>query len=146
MQRRHLLTAATGIILTQQNGLWRSARAEPLGPWRAAPASTATDPRLRAAAWAVLAPNPHNRQPWLMRLDGTDTMTLFCDLDRRLPETDPFDRQILIGLGAFLELFRLALLEQGLDASITPFPEGEPQPRLDARPDPTPPRGDPRVC
>jgi hypothetical protein len=134
MQRRHLITAATGIILTQQNGLWRSARAEPLGPWRAAHASTATDPRLRAAAWAVLAPNPHNRQPWLMRLDGADTVTLFCDLDRRLPETDPFDRQIVIGLGAFVELFRLALLELGLEADITPFPEGEPQPRLDGRP------------
>lgn len=134
MQRRHLLSAATGIILTQQDGLWRSARAEPLGPWRAAPASTATDPRLRAAGWAVLAPNAHNRQPWLMRMDGADSMALFFDLDRRLPETDPFDRQGLLSLGGFLELFRVALLEQGLEASITPFPEGEPQPRLDRRP------------
>ena len=82
----------------------------------------------------MLAPNPHNRQPWLMRLDADGGMTLFCDLDRRLPVTDPLDRQITIGLGAFLELFRLALAEQGIAATITPFPEGEPAPRLDRRP------------
>jgi hypothetical protein len=136
--RRTLLTAAAGLLLTGEGGLWRVARAttapDPVGPWRAAPAVRHADPRLNAAAWAVLAPNPHNRQPWLMRMEGADAMSLFCDLDRRLPETDPFDRQILIGLGAFLELFRLALLEQGWEAAITPFPEGEPQPRLGARP------------
>jgi hypothetical protein len=133
-RRRTLLTAATGLLLTVEGGLWRVARADPLGPGRAAPLARHADPRLLAAAWAVLAPNPHNRQPWLMRMEGTDTVSLFCDLDRRLPGTDPFDRQIVIGLGAFVELYRLALLEQGWEATVTPFPEGEPQPRLDARP------------
>ena len=33
---------------------------------------------------------------------------IFCDLDRRLPQTDPFDRQILIGFGCFLEIARIA--------------------------------------
>ncbi|MEI6161788.1 MAG: hypothetical protein WCP77_18280, partial [Roseococcus sp.] len=92
------------------------------------------DPRIAALAWAVLAPNPHNRQPWLMRLVGTDTIMLHVDLERRLPVTDPLDRQILIGLGCFTELLRLAAAERGLAAEVTPFPEGEPQPRLDARP------------
>ena len=85
-------------------------------------------------AWAVLAPNAHNRQPWALRLVGADTALLFCDLDRRLPATDPFDRQILISLGCFVELYRLAAASRGFAADITPFPEGEPQPRLDARP------------
>jgi hypothetical protein len=133
-RRRTLLTAAAGLVWTAEGALWRVAGAEPLGPWRAAATARHADPRLNAAAWAVLTPNPHNRQPWLIRLDGADAVTLFCDLDRRLPETDPFDRQIVLGLGAFVELFRLALLEQGWEATITPFPEGEPQPRLDARP------------
>lgn len=132
--RRTLLTATAGLVWTAQGGLWRVARAEPLGPWRAAAAARHADPRLNAAAWAVLAPNPHNRQPWLIRLEGADGVALFCDLDRRLPETDPFDRQIVIGLGAFVELYRLALLEQGWETVVTAFPEGEPQPRLDARP------------
>jgi hypothetical protein len=51
----------------------------------------------------VLGPNPHSRQAWLIRLEGAGSVALFCDLERRLPETDPFDRQIVIGLGAFVE-------------------------------------------
>jgi hypothetical protein len=84
----------------------------------------------------VLAPNPHNRQPWIAELPAAarDTVVLHCDLDRRLPATDPFDRQITIGLGAFAELCRLAAAEEGRAVTLTPFPEGEPAPRLDARP------------
>ena len=46
---------------------------------------------------------------------------LFCDLDRRLPVTDPQDRQITIGLGAFLELMRMAAAQDGLRADIALF-------------------------
>ncbi|WP_375210459.1 Acg family FMN-binding oxidoreductase [Hyphomonas jannaschiana] len=102
-------------------------------PWRRATQGLG-DPRLNAAAYAILAPSPHNLQPWMIRLEGDDSMTLFCDLDRRLPETDPPDRQTTIGLGAFLELLRQAAAEQGHRLDITPFPEGEPGARLDARP------------
>jgi len=102
-------------------------------PWRQA-AKGFGDVRLNAAAYAILAPNPHNLQPWQIRLDGDDSLTLFCNLDRRLPYTDPPDRQTTIGLGAFLELLRQAAAEQGFRAEITPFPEGEPGDRLDARP------------
>ncbi|GJL90620.1 Acg family FMN-binding oxidoreductase [Hyphococcus sp.] len=102
-------------------------------PWKAAGTGFG-DPRLDALSWAVLAPNPHNRQPWLVRLDDAHSLTLFCDLDRRLPVTDPPDRQICIGLGAFVELMRIAAAEQGFALEIAAFPEGEPQPRLDARP------------
>jgi hypothetical protein len=92
--------------------------------------------RRRFLSYALLAPNPHNRQPWLARLDGTNSLTLFCDLDRRLPATDPYDRQITIGFGTFLELLSLAAAEEGYRADITPFPEGSPAVagRLDARP------------
>ncbi|MEL6259350.1 MAG: twin-arginine translocation pathway signal protein, partial [Pseudomonadota bacterium] len=100
--------------------------------WREA--GQETEFRRRALSYALLAPNPHNRQPWLVRLDGETALTLFCDLDRRLPETDPFDRQITIGHGAFLELLRLAAAEQGYRADITTFPEGAPGHRLDQRP------------
>ena len=81
--------------------------------------------RRRFLSYALLAPNPHNRQPWLVRLDGDDGLTLFCDLDRRLPETDPYDRQITLGCGAFLELLSIAAAHEGYRTDITPFPEGE---------------------
>ncbi len=103
-----------------------------LEPWRRA--GTANDPRLRALSYAILAPNPHNRQPWMVELRGEDALLLHCDLERLLPETDPFDRQILIGLGCFLEILRMAAAEQGFLAEITPFPEGAPGERLDRRP------------
>jgi hypothetical protein len=131
--RRHLLAALAG-TLSLDGRLLRAAPADPLAPWRAAPAATHADWRVRAAAWAVLAPNPHNRQPWLITLDGADAALLSCDAARRLPATDPFDRQITIGLGAFAELFRMAAAAEGRGVAIDAFPDGEPQPRLDARP------------
>lgn len=45
--------------------------------------------RRRFLSYALLAPNPHNRQPWLLRLIGQDSLALHGDLDRRLPVTDP---------------------------------------------------------
>ena len=99
--------------------------------WREA--GSPAEYRRRFLSYALLAPNPHNRQPWLVRLDGEDSLTLFCDLDRRLPETDPFDRQIVLGCGAFLELLSIAAAHEGYVAEITAFPDGDAAPRLDAR-------------
>ncbi len=101
-------------------------------PWREA--GTPTEYRRRFLSYALLAPNPHNRQPWLVRLVGEDSLELYCDLDRRLPETDPFDRQIVLGCGTFLELLSIAAAEEGYATEITAFPEGDPAPRLDQRP------------
>ena len=101
-------------------------------PWRRAGAYD--EFRRRALSYALLAPNPHNRQSWRVKLEGQEALTLFCDLDRRLPATDPFDRQITIGCGAFLELLVLAAGHEGYSATITPFPEGEDMKTLDRRP------------
>jgi hypothetical protein len=136
LSRRTVLAASgTGLALVAAGSLWRVARmpATAADPW-ALPAPAPADPRLDAFRHAILAPNPHNRQPWVIRLDGTDGATIFCDLDRRLPHTDPYDRQITIGFGCFLELARMAAAERGLRMEAEWFPEGEPQPRLDDRP------------
>ncbi len=103
-----------------------------LEPWQDA-GQGYSDPRLEVLSWAILAPNPHNRQPWLVRLDGENGFTLFAEQDRKLPHTDPFDRQITIGLGCFLEQARIAATALGYEAEITPFPDGEPDPILDDR-------------
>jgi hypothetical protein len=106
---------------------------DPVAGWRA-PGAGETDPRRFALAHAILAPSPHNTQPWLVDLDDSDGMTLYCDLDRRLGSTDPLDRQITMGCGCFLETYLIAAAHLGYTPEVTPFPEGEPTPRLDARP------------
>lgn len=136
VSRRRFFAVAAGALVALGGGaaafvLTREPHAA-LAPW--AEADTHDDARLRALALAILAPNPHNRQPWLFELVGDDTIAVFCDLERRLPETDPFDRQITIGFGGLLELLAMAAADDGHEARITLFPEGEPQPRLDGRP------------
>lgn len=117
---------ATGFIVTRTPD-------KALAPWSQA-GSGYTDPRKRALSYAVLAPNPHNQQPWLVTLEGQDSFTLSYDLDQMLPHTDPFNRQIVIGLGCFLELMRMAAASDGYRADVMLFPEGEPEPVLDGRP------------
>ena len=106
-----------------------------IAPWKLAlGAQTQIDPRRIILSHAILAPNPHNRQPWVVDLDKENEITLYCDLDKRLPHTDPYDRQITIGLGCFLELAIITAKEIGLEADLELFPEGEGFPRLDKRP------------
>ena len=92
------------------------------------------DSRRKALSFAILAPNPHNRQPWVIDLVGDDEIVLYCDKDRHLPVTDPFDRQITIGLGAFIETLVIAASNDGYRAEVVEFPDGEPMPMLDDRP------------
>lgn len=135
--RRAILKTGAAAVLIAGAGAagWSLTRAPRLArePWSKAGADFG-DIRLDALSYAILAPNPHNMQPWRVRLDGDDALTLFADLSRMLPETDPPNRQITIGFGCFLELLRQAAAEKGWRAEIAPFPEGEPQPNLDARP------------
>ncbi|BCH24152.1 Acg family FMN-binding oxidoreductase [Mesorhizobium sp. L-8-3] len=135
--RRNILKLVGGgiVLAAAGGGLWAATRDPKKAriPWEVAGRGE-SDPRRNALSYALLAPNPHNRQPWLADLGSPGQVTLYCELDRRLPFTDPFDRQITIGLGAFIELLAMAAAQTGHRTDITLFPEGEPQPRLDARP------------
>ncbi len=151
--RRSILkmVGASAVVLTAGGGAFLLTRTptSALSPWNV-PGGRHADPRMRALSHAILAPNPHNRQPWIIDLRTKDELTLYCDLGRLLPETDPFGRQITIGLGCFLELLRMAAAEDGYLADIDPFPDGVSPDRLgkepiarvrfhpsdDARPDP----------
>lgn len=53
-----------------------------------------------------------------------------------MPHTDPFNRQITIGLGCFLELLRMAAAKEGYLVSIDEFPKGFDKNHLDTRPVP----------
>jgi hypothetical protein len=92
--------------------------------WRG-PAAAESDPRRRALAWALLAPNPHNLQSWSVDLAEPETIRLFVDGARLLPQTDPLSRQILIGHGCFLEILSMAAAADGWRTETTLFPMGE---------------------
>jgi hypothetical protein len=131
MDRRSFIRLAGGGVVvavaagTASASLLSSAMPEEaIVDWRG-PAATEPDPRRWALAHAILAPNPHNRQPWLVDLREANTITLYCDPNRLLPHTDPLGRQILIGHGCFLELLTIALAERGFASELTLFPEGE---------------------
>ncbi|MEM9975892.1 MAG: twin-arginine translocation pathway signal protein [Pseudomonadota bacterium] len=94
-----------------------------LAPWDLA--GGYEDPRKNALSFALLAPNPHNRQPWLVELVGEDRLILTRDPARDLPVTDPFGRQLTIGMGCFIELMELAAAEAGYGVETMLFPEGE---------------------
>ena len=88
-----------------------------------------------ALSHAILAPSPHNLQPWLVDLREANTITLYVDRSRLLPMTAPHYRQIMIGQGTFIEALVLALQERGVEAQVTLFPYGESPPhQLDERP------------
>ncbi len=111
--------AAAGYAAVSVDGMPASAIAAWTGP-----DPGESDIRIRALSHAILAPNPHNLQPWLVDLSVANEITLYCDRSRLLPHTDPFSRQIMIGHGTFLELLALAAQAEGYRADIQLFPDG----------------------
>ncbi|MEM6729278.1 MAG: twin-arginine translocation pathway signal protein, partial [Pseudomonadota bacterium] len=134
-RRKTLALLGGGAIVAAGGGLAAEITRSPRtasAPWGQAGAYV--DPRMRALSWAILAPNPHNQQPWLVDLGEPGVATLYVNQDKLLPHTDPFSRQITIGLGCFLEVLRMAALEEGMVTSANLFPEGEDAAKLDGRP------------
>lgn len=133
MERRAFIRLVGGGVVLAATASCAPAAVDPRAAW-VNPGAGESDIRRQALSWAILAPNPHNMQPWLADLRAPDTITLYVDRTRLLPVTDPFNRQIVIGCGAFLELLVQALAAQGRLAEVELFPDGEAAPRLDDRP------------
>lgn len=134
-RRKMIFLVGGGVVLAAAGSFGIAATRNPQTaylPWERA--GGYDDPRMRALSWALLAPNPHNRQPWLADLSEEGVITLHADRDRMLPHTDPYNRQITIGLGCFLELLRMAAAEDGYRAATELFPQGSSATALDARP------------
>jgi hypothetical protein len=135
MDRRDFIKVIGGAsVFAAASGLAGCAELpDPTVAW-VSPGSSERDVRRYALAHAILAPNPHNRQPWIARLEGERDLSLYIDRSRLLPATDPFNRQIVIGCGCFLELLSLAAGAKGFTTLVQPFPDGEIADRLDDRP------------
>ena len=126
MQRRQFIRVSGGGFImaaaAASAGCSQHMPAAAIEPWKG-PGQEA-DIRRWILGYAILAPHSHNLQSWLVDLGTPDEIVLRCDLERQLPETDPFSRQIMMSHGTFLELLDMAARERGLRAEITLFPEG----------------------
>jgi hypothetical protein len=131
MHRRQFLRVAGGGMIAAAATLPLSGcslssdyPAEAIADWQG-PSADTRDVRRWILGYAILAPHSHNLQSWLVDLHQPDEITLYCDLTRLLPETDPLSRQIMMSHGTFLEVLDLAARQKGLRADIELFPQGE---------------------
>ena len=79
-------------------------------------------------ATAILAPSPHNVQPWAVRIADRKTAVLFVDLQRALPKEDVTGSFLISAMGTFLETLAIAAsnaqlrLEYELLCDLTTLP------------------------
>jgi len=81
--------------------------------------------------WVVGDRNPRERLRWQAELTGAGGVRSCREAARSLPGTDPFDRQLTVGMGWFVELDRQAGGAEGYVAEMVLFPEGENGPVAD---------------
>ncbi len=137
MQRRQFMRMAGGgvVLAASASAAGCSSRMPPeaISAWQGP--GNESDLRRWILGYAILAPHSHNLQSWVVDLSEPGEIVLRCDLERLLPQTDPYSRQIMMSHGTFLELLDIAARERGQRAEITLFPEGAFGPdKLDARP------------
>ena len=135
-RRTFIRIVGGGVIFSATAGLAACSREMPpeaIAAWQGPPRGT--DVRKWILSYAILAPHSHNLQSWLVDLREPDEIMLYCDLARLLPETDPYNRQIMMSHGTFLELVDIAARERGIRTMIELFPQGEFGPEaIDQRP------------
>lgn len=137
MERRQFIRIAGGgavlAALAPVAGCSSALPPEALAAWQ--PPAETPDVRHWLLAHAILAPHSHNLQSWIVDLATPDTLVLYLDPTRLLPETDPYARQMMMSQGTFLALLEMAAKQRGLLADITLFPEGAFDPlTVDGRP------------
>jgi nitroreductase len=74
-----------------------------------------------ALALAVRAPSVHNSQPWRWRV-GEESVHLYADPTRHLPQIDPDRRDLMLSCGVALHHFTVALSALGWTAEVQHFP------------------------
>jgi hypothetical protein len=127
MKRRQVLRLIGGGVIAAAvaplSGCSDALPAEAIAAWK----GPVDEPDLQrwVLSHAILAPHSHNLQSWLVDLREPGVISLYMDLARMLPYTDPHSRQMVMSQGTFLELLDLAARQRGYRAEIELFPDGE---------------------
>jgi hypothetical protein len=79
-------------------------------------------PVLKAIAYGITAPSPHNTQSWFIDTLSANQMLLY--VKQVLTETDPPARQIHMGAGCFIELASIGMSNEGYETKVEYFPSG----------------------
>lgn len=74
-----------------------------------------------ALTLASRAPSVHNSQPWRWRVDVA-SLHLYADADRRLPNTDPDGRDLILSCGTALHHCIAAFAAVGWQSKVTRLP------------------------
>lgn len=80
-------------------------------------------PVMKAIAYGITAPSPHNTQSWFLDTISDTEMLLY--IKHVLPETDPPARQILMGAGCFIELVAIGMSGEGYQTIVDYLPQGD---------------------
>ena len=78
---------------------------------------------MKAIAYGITAPSPHNTQSWYIDTISDTEMLLY--VKHVLPETDPPARQILMGAGCFIELVNVGMSQEGFQTTVDYLPQGD---------------------
>ncbi|MQA79662.1 MAG: nitroreductase [Streptosporangiales bacterium] len=84
-----------------------------------------------AARFGLLAPSPHNTQPWLFHLHDAH-LDVIGDTSRGLAVSDPYDRELVISCGSVITNITLALSRLGYRSDVVVMPDPR-DPELYAR-------------
>ncbi len=123
IQSGTVMTAAA--LISTFSGLLTPAEAAQAGnPARRPDPNAFAQPIMKAIAWGVNAPSPHNTQSWKFAILSDLTMLHYVDEQVLLPATDPPSRQIHLGAGCFIETLVLAATTMGYETKVELFPEG----------------------
>jgi hypothetical protein len=115
MKPRHLLLLSPVFFLLNACGNAQEAsRPDP---------SSYEIPVIKAIAYGITAPSPHNTQSWFIDTLSSTEMLLY--VKHLIPATDPPARQIHMGAGCFIECLEIGMSAEGFNTSVDYFPEGE---------------------
>jgi hypothetical protein len=110
------------VLLSDQVGCsyFASESGDAYAPWNFPGGETR--PEMVAGRAAILAANPHNSQPWAMRI-SVDQIELHADLTRGLGSIDSLLREMYIGLGCALENLTIAARASGRAVDVHLLPD-----------------------